>query len=590
VSEQPLKRVSKYELWELIGQGAMGAVYRAYDPVLGRTVAVKLMGPSIARDKHLRARFHREARAAGSLQHPNIITVYDFGEADNHLFIAMEYVAGTDLSTMIKDHAPLSLREKLDITLGVLGGLSYAHARGIVHRDIKPGNIRITNDGQVKIMDFGVAHLADTDMTSDGIVLGTPCYMAPEQLRGQKLAPATDIFALGAVVYELLTLRKPFTGETTHAVLYSVIHDEPPAVVELNPTTPQTIRQIVSKAMAKNPKERYASAHAMAKEVRAARIALEATGEMPTVFMSTQDLPLRFRFMSFARRRGAMAGLGAGAIGLVAAMTLWALSTARGTDPADAQMIDVQGSAASMSAAARRDPLADTLVSVRAAALTHRALTESQGVPESLLAIGDSLATVADSLAEEGRFSQAIIAFSTARSSWSDAEEAFRLREAQEEQARQLAARRRATPSRRSAPTTRKATPTPPRSTQTVRSGLGSQDRARIQSIVEQLSQAVSSQDVEQIRQVFPGLSRQEQQSWERFFRNARNLKLTLAVQRLDGRGDSAQADLSGTFIYEQRSSGRRREAPARFLTTFVRRSGTWGLVSIRTPDDSGNS
>jgi hypothetical protein len=310
---------------------------------------------------------------------------------------------------------------------------------------------------------------------------------------------------------------------------------------------------------------------------------------MPTVFMDTQDLSLGFRLKSLTRRRGAMAGLGAGAIGLVASVTLWALSPDQGTEGAN-EHIDGQASAASVPAVAQQDPLADTLVSVRAAALTHRALTESEGVPESLLTVGDSLAAVADSLAQEGRFSQAIIAFSSARSSWSDAGEAFRLREAQEEQARQLAARRRTTPTRRSSQTTRKATPTTRnRSTETARSGLTSQDRSSIRTIVEQLSQAVSSQDVEQIRRVYPSLSRQEQQSWERFFRNARNLKLTLSVQRLDGRRDSAQADLTGTFTYEQRSSGRRREAPARFLTDFVRRSGRWGLVSIRTPDDSGS-
>jgi serine/threonine-protein kinase len=592
VSEKPLKRVSKYELWELIGQGAMGAVYRAYDPILGRTIAVKLMGPSIARDKHLQARFHREARAAGSLQHPNIITVYDFGESNNHLFIAMEYVAGTDLSTMIAEHAPLSIREKLDITLGVLGGLSYAHAQGIVHRDIKPGNIRITNDGQVKIMDFGVAHLADTDLTSDGIILGTPCYMAPEQLRGQKLGAVTDIFALGAVLYELLTLRKPFTGDTTHAVLYSVINEEPPPVVELNPTTPPAIRQIVSKAMAKDPKQRYPSAHAMTKDVRAARLALEATGEMPTVFMSTRELPLGMRLKTMALRPRGLAGMGA--IGLMAsAAALWGLSGARGggTDAADAQVLDRQRSTSSVASAASQDPLADTLVTVRAAALTHRALTQSAGVPESLLAIGDSLATVADSLAEEGRFSQAIIAFSTARSHWAAAEDAHELRQAEAEQARQLAARRRSASRRRSTPPPSRATqPAPSRPTATAAARFGSQDRARIESMVEQLSRAVSSENVEQIRRIYPSLSGEEQQSWERFFRSARNLSLTLAVQRLDGRGDSAQADLTGTFKYEQRTSGRRREAPAHFLTTFVRKSGAWTLVSIRAPSDSSNT
>src|SRR5687768_1995243 len=162
----------------------MGVVYRAADPVLNRPVAVKVMSDGLAQDEALRARFLREAQAAGSLQHPNVVTVYDFGETDGHLFIAMEFVQGADLEHLLRHNAPLSLAARIDIVVDVLNGLYYAHRRGIVHRDIKPANIRVDEEGHARIMDFGVARLATSDMTKSGIMMGTPNYMAPEQISG----------------------------------------------------------------------------------------------------------------------------------------------------------------------------------------------------------------------------------------------------------------------------------------------------------------------------------------------------------------------------------------------------------------------
>ena len=184
-------QIGKYEIQELVGEGAMGTVYRATDSVLGRTVAIKVMNASIARQPEHRSRFLREAQAAGSLQHPNVVTIYDLGELDGHLFIAMEFVYGTDLEKLMSAIEPLKLQSKLDIIVDVLMGLSYAHKHGIIHRDIKPANIRVSDDGHAKIMDFGVAHLQSSDMTRTGIVVGTPSYMAPEQVMGGKAVPGT---------------------------------------------------------------------------------------------------------------------------------------------------------------------------------------------------------------------------------------------------------------------------------------------------------------------------------------------------------------------------------------------------------------
>src|SRR5215210_9189547 len=178
MSQPGITEIGKYRIVDQVGEGAMGVVYRATDPVLNRTVAVKVMCDAIARDDDLRGRFMREAQAAGSLQHPNVITIYDFGEVDGHLFIAMEYVDGLDLEKLLASRQPLTLQAKLELSMDVLNGLAYAHKRGIVHRDIKPANIRITEEGRAKTMDFGVAHLASSNMTVTGMMVGTPSYMS----------------------------------------------------------------------------------------------------------------------------------------------------------------------------------------------------------------------------------------------------------------------------------------------------------------------------------------------------------------------------------------------------------------------------
>src|SRR5689334_18441324 len=184
MTERHLTRIGKYEVECVIGEGSMGVVYRAIDPLINRRVAIKVMADAVAQDAGLRSRFLREAQAAGSLQHPNVVTVYDFGEVNDHLYIAMEFVAGEDLEALLARRAPLTLPAKLDIAIDVLTGLAYAHRHGIVHRDVKPANIRIGEDGRAKIMDFGVARLEQSNVTQTGMMVGTPSYMAPEQVTG----------------------------------------------------------------------------------------------------------------------------------------------------------------------------------------------------------------------------------------------------------------------------------------------------------------------------------------------------------------------------------------------------------------------
>jgi serine/threonine protein kinase len=271
------ERIGRYEILAKIGEGAMGVVYRAHDPVLNRDVAVKTITAGRGEDETLRKRFQREARAAAQLSHRNIVTVFELGEHDEQLFMAMELLEGTDLRQAIHS-GELSLPRRFEILEKICEGLSFAHANDIVHRDLKPANIHLGRDGSVKIMDFGLARFGGSSMTRTGMVMGTPHYMSPEQVRGGKADARSDVFALGALAYELLTGRKPFDAETMHAVLFKVMQEEPPPAQQIFPQLPPVIIQVVEKALAKDPAERFADAGGMLKAVRKARQAV-ATGK-----------------------------------------------------------------------------------------------------------------------------------------------------------------------------------------------------------------------------------------------------------------------------------------------------------------------
>ncbi len=315
--------IGKYRILELVGEGAMGVVYRAQDSVLDRAVAIKVMNDSIARQDDLRKRFLHEAQAAGSLQHPNVVCIYDLGEADGHLFIAMEFVQGVDLEHLIESGKPLTLQERLDIIIDVLTGLAFAHKRGIVHRDIKPANIRVGEDGRAKIMDFGVAHLASSSMTSTGSILGTPTYMAPEQITEGKTSAATDIFATGGVLYQILTQMKPFDAPTLQNLFFKIITEKPRPVSELVPGLPPALDRIVLKAMAKEPSERYASALEMANDLTSVRSKLSGPSYPASVSLSASVASAieMSRKKSQTRTRN-LAFAGAGALAAVALIAI----------------------------------------------------------------------------------------------------------------------------------------------------------------------------------------------------------------------------------------------------------------------------
>ncbi len=247
----------RYEIRDVLGQGAMGVVYRAWDTALNRLVALKVMAASLSSNAELRIRFYREARSAAQLTHPNIVTVYDFGEAANQVFIAMELVEGKSLKDILK--VPMALDQKLDIMVHICRALAFAHQNGVVHRDVKPGNILISNDQVVKILDFGVAHLASSELTQTGTRLGTPEYMSPEMIEGSKVDHRSDIFSCGIVFYELLTATKPFYDQSLTALMDKIISRELPPVSQSVPDVPPALDLIVQKMLQKKPADRYQS-------------------------------------------------------------------------------------------------------------------------------------------------------------------------------------------------------------------------------------------------------------------------------------------------------------------------------------------
>jgi serine/threonine protein kinase len=246
----------RYRILEELGRGGMGVVYKAEDTRLERTVALKFLPPELTHVPDVKARFMREAQAAAALDHPNICTVYEFDEADDRTFISMAYVEGRSLKKKLES-GPLELEEALSIATQVAEGLAEAHKKGIIHRDIKSGNIMVTDRSQAKIMDFGLARKSEsTLLTSEGATLGTVAYMSPEQARGEKVDHRTDIWSFGVVLYEMLTGQLPFKGEHEQAIVYSILKEEPKPIKDLKPDVPPSIEQVVFRALEKDPDRR----------------------------------------------------------------------------------------------------------------------------------------------------------------------------------------------------------------------------------------------------------------------------------------------------------------------------------------------
>ncbi|HEY5024640.1 MAG TPA: Stk1 family PASTA domain-containing Ser/Thr kinase [Acidimicrobiales bacterium] len=296
----------RYELSHLVARGGMAEVYRARDQLLDRPVALKVLFPELSVDRSFVERFRREAQAAANLSHPNIVPVFDWGEDNGTYFIVMEFVDGRALSSILRTAGPLHPDRAAEIAADVAGALAYAHRHGVVHRDVKPGNVLITEEGTIKVTDFGIARAVNTEesLTQTGAVMGTATYFSPEQAEGMGVDSRSDIYSLGVVIFEMVTGRPPFLGDTPVAVASKHVREHPPAPREINPGVPPDLEAIILKCLAKSPDHRYATGDDLRidllrfREGRAVGATNPPTGQHPSVgatqavrALGTQALP-----------------------------------------------------------------------------------------------------------------------------------------------------------------------------------------------------------------------------------------------------------------------------------------------------------
>src|SRR5262245_17175365 len=267
--------IGRYQVVRAIGQGGMGTLYLALDPKLERQIAIKLLRGD---DDEVRERFAREARSVARLRHPNIVMIYDVGDHEGQPFIAMEYIQGLTLSEVIRQRMSMPTIRKLELMSELCDGLGFAHKAGVIHRDIKPANVMVDHDGLLKILDFGIARVAEsTGMTQAGMLIGTLNYMSPEQVTGQPVDSRSDIFAVGALFYELLAYRQAFPGGLETGILHKILSGQPDSLAASLPNLDAELIQIVDRCIEKDPKTRYQDLAAMRKDLQAVRARLEVT-------------------------------------------------------------------------------------------------------------------------------------------------------------------------------------------------------------------------------------------------------------------------------------------------------------------------
>jgi len=587
-------KIGKYDVEERVGEGAMGIVYRALDPVLQRRVAIKVMSDAFAQNDDLRERFLREAQAAGSLQHPNVITIYDFGEVEGHLYIAMEFVEGQDVAELLAHEVPLTVTNKVDIAIGVLQGLAFAHRRGIVHRDIKPANIRVDADGNARIMDFGVAHLASSEMTRTGVVIGTPSYMAPEQILGGKVGPEADIFSVGAVLYELLTGTRPFAGGPLQAVMYRVLSEPPMPVDVAVPGLPAKLNEIVMRALTKEPEKRYNSALAMANDLLSVRASLDGGESSPgTVSLratieSALDERRTSQFKRVRRRRIAFSGVGVAAAAVLV-LSGWFLAR-RLSAPSAQPTPTLAGSVGSPASEQPRTAASDPAP----VASAPSADTRSSTVPQSEAPRGPNDRPAAASPAPPaGRRTATKSSPATVSPPAPSVPPVTTTQPAVNPPANGGAASAPLPPNGASS-STPPANVAPPNTT-AVRSNApvaaapnasaatatAANAAYEIGNVIDAYARAIESRDMSQLRRVYSAITNDQASAFSDFFSSTRALRAALAVKNLQVDGNKATAHVSGTYEFTT-TAGRVQQQPVTFQAELRHDGGNWKLVAVR--------
>ena len=622
-SQQRYRRLGKYELHQLLGEGAMGIVWKAYDTVLRRYVALKLLSSSFRKTKDMQERFLREARAAGAIQHANIVTVYDLGESEGQLYIAMELVEGRDLSDMIALRDPLALERKLDITMEVLAGLHFAHQRGVIHRDVKPSNVRIMPDGRIKIMDFGIARLQKADATGSGAIVGTPTYMAPEQITNGAITAATDVFSVGCLLYELLCYRRPFEAESVHGVLYQVLTTEPRPLRTVAPSIPAALERVVAKAMNKVPHERYESAGQMMSTLQQIRAALSGADEEATQPLGRwTPLPRpMLKLITHASMRARLAVLGA--LAAVVVLLLYAPGPpaeepggAATTIPSAQHVAGGAGPGAPGGPgglAAPPPPPRTALVSLAvssrrdsALAARDRAITagaQKNSVPSLLLA--QTMLETSDRALQRGDQSLALRGYVESAQRYAQARDEAR---AMEREAQHMI--HRVTPVVQALPAGRAAAnagvflaraesllreqdftlaKVAAQSAEQIGIDAGiappstqpADARGAIDVLLDDLGRALASQRISNLRVLYPGLTEEERRSWEAFFREWNQITAKFTVEDFKTQGASATGNVRALFQYVPAHGGAPRMDRRRFAMRFEKKDVGWRLAAV---------
>jgi serine/threonine-protein kinase len=608
--QQRYRRLGKYELHQLLGEGAMGIVWKAYDTVLRRYVALKLLSSSFRKTKDMQERFLREARAAGAIQHPNIVTVYDLGESEGQLYIAMELVEGRDLSDMIALRDPLALERKLDITIEVLAGLHFAHQRGVIHRDVKPSNVRVAPDGRVKIMDFGIARLQKADATGSGAIVGTPTYMAPEQITNGAITPATDVFSVGCMLYELLTYQRPFEAESVHGVLYQVLTTEPRALRTVAPSIPAALERVVAKAMSKVPHERYESTGQMMSTLQQIRSALSGADDEATQPLGRwTPLPRPvLKLITHASMRARLAVLAA--LAAVVVLLLYAPGQPAAepgnelrANPPAAPIGLVAPPPLPVPVSVAVSTRRDSALAARDRAVAAGALKNS--VPAMILA--ETMFQASEQALQAGDQSRALRGYFEAVQQYGRARDEARVMDREAQRMVQ-----RVTP-------VVQAIPTGPAAANAgiflarAESLLHEQDftlakvaaqsaeqigidagiappspqppdaRDAVTVLLDDLGRALASQRIANLRVLYPGLTDEERRGWERFFRdwNQITAKFTIEEFKLQPGGATATGNVRAMFEYVPARGGAPRVDRRRFAMRFDRKEVGWRLAGV---------
>jgi len=602
---QRYRRLGKYELHTLIGEGAMGIVWKAYDTVLRRYVALKLLGSHFRKTKEMQERFLREARAAGAIQHPNIVTVYDLGDVDGQLYIAMELVEGRDLSDIITLREPMALERKLDLVIELLDGLHFAHQRGVIHRDVKPSNVRVVPDGRVKIMDFGIARLQSADASGSGAIVGTPTYMAPEQITNGAITPATDVFAVGCMLYELLSFHKPFEGESVHGVLYQVLTTEPKPLRTLAPSIPAALERVVGKAMNKVPDERYESAAQMQSTLLGIRAALSGAGEETTQRLGIRWTPLPapvLKLVTQAPMKWRIAVLSA--LAIVVALLLFSPAPPA-ADPVGPPRATV---APSGPVASQIPPVPLALSARRDSALAARDRAVHAGALKNntpAMTLAEAIFQVSEQALLAGNQTQALNGYVAVVEQYHKATiEALLL----EREARQMI--QRVTPTVQAIPAGpavanaatllaradsllraqdyRMAT-VAAQSAEQVAIDMGiappspqpADARGAIEVLLTDLGRALASERVGNVRVIYPKMTDAERRGWESFFHDWDQITARFTVERFSVQGPAAGADVRALFEYIPAGGGAPRQDRRRFGMRFEKRDVGWRVSAV---------